>query len=91
VTETQQISAAALADPPPKCQATDIFISNSDPTWAALKCTDPQTQQEFLEVRQLQNGTWVRISFGTAQVACGGSVPPSVQADFAAVLGSCPT
>jgi hypothetical protein len=79
-----------LADsPPPTCQPSDIFISNSDQTWAALRCTDPQSQQAFLEVRQLQSGNWVRISYGTAQVACGGSIPAGVQADFAPVLGSC--
>jgi hypothetical protein len=88
--QTQQITAAALADPPPACRPTDIVLSNSDPSWAALKCTDPQTQQSFLEVRQLQGSTWARISFGTAQVACGNGVPPSVQADFAPILGSCP-
>jgi hypothetical protein len=91
VQQTQQITAAALADPqPPKCQVTDIFISNSEPTFAAVECTDPATQQTFQEVRQQQNGTWVRISYGTAQVACTPQVPASVQADFATVLGACP-
>ena len=89
--QTQQITADALRDPaPPKCAVTDIFISNSDPSFAAVQCTDPATNQTFQEVRQLQNGTWVRISYGTAQVACSPQVPASVQADFASVLGSCP-
>jgi hypothetical protein len=54
-----------------------------------LRCTDPQSQQAFLEVRQLQNGNWVRVSYGTAQVSCGSSIPANVQADFAPVLGTC--
>jgi len=90
VPQTQQISAAGLADSPPACQVTDIFISNSDPTWAAVRCTDPQSQQAFLEVRQLQSGSWVRVSYGTAQVDCASAVPPNVQADFTGVLGNCP-
>jgi hypothetical protein len=90
VTETQQISAAAQADPSPACQATDIFISQSDPTWAALRCTDPSSGEGYLEVRHLANGTWARVSYGTAQVSCGNGVPPNVQADFASVLGTCP-
>jgi len=90
VPQTQQISAAGLADSPPACQVTDIFISNSDPTWAAVRCTDPQSQQAFLEVRQLQSGSWVRVSYGTAQVDCTSTVPTNVQADFAGVLGDCP-
>ena len=79
-----------MADPAPMCQPTDIFIANSDPTFAAVRCTDPQSQQAFLEVRQLQSGTWARLSYGTAQVSCASGVPASVQADFAAILGTCP-
>jgi hypothetical protein len=89
VPETQQITAAALADPAPACQPSDIFIAKSDSTWAAVRCTDPQSQQAFLEVRHLQDGNWVRLSYGTAQVSCGAQIPTNVQADFAAVLGSC--
>jgi len=69
---------------------TDIFISKSDPTFAAVECNDPSTQQTFQEVRQLQNGTWTRVGYGTAQVACTPQVPATVQADFASVLGACP-
>ncbi|HVM64052.1 MAG TPA: hypothetical protein VMU14_04270 [Acidimicrobiales bacterium] len=90
MTETQEITAAALADPPPACRPTDIAISNSDQTWAAVHCSDPSSQQAFLEVRHLENGTWQRVSYGTAQVACASGIPPNVQADFAATLGTCP-
>jgi len=91
-TVAQQLAIDAAAQAQwPNYQVAEIDIADSDPTWAALlyQPDNPETGQAFREVRHLSGGTWVSVSFGTAQVACVPAVPASVQADFAAILGSC--
>jgi cytoskeletal protein RodZ len=86
--ERQQI-LADVGDSHPGYQVTTLRIANSDNTWAALKYDGGPTQQPFEEVRHLSSGHWTAVATGTAQVACDPSIPPSVQRDFADILGSC--
>jgi hypothetical protein len=89
--EEQSAIVSAAQTQWPNYQVAQIAISDSDPTWAALLYNpdNPATGQAFREVRHLEDGAWVSVSFGTAQVECVPAVPVAVQNDFAAILGSC--
>jgi hypothetical protein len=89
--EQAAIVAAAQQDHP-GFEVRLIRIADSDPSWAALQYQPHSGQAEgFSEIRHQIGAAWQSISYGTAQVDCGSNVPANVQADFADVLGSCPS
>jgi hypothetical protein len=64
-----------------------VYIADSDNSWAAIRYVPEQGQQPEDEVRHEENGSWAPVSDGTSQVACSGGVPSNVQADFSNLSG----
>ena len=79
---------SAVAKPPGT--VGDVFVSTSDPSYAAVEFGGSQLAYALMEN---ENGTWTQLAEGSPQIPCTNSteygLPEQVKSDFSGIMQPC--